>query len=235
MKTKEQFTNEMSRLGRIGIMITIILLFSVPTVFGLYHNAMPTFMDFLTAGVGLFAIYIPIGISEVLIYSPLLGSSSYITFITGNILNLKVPVANNAQELMDTTKGTEESDVITTLAIGVSSMVTIIILSLGVLLFVPLGPIMENDVIQEAANYVLPALFGALIISVLRPSGDVVIKNKLLSGVVPFILLIIVNIFVMNTTAYSGVILIVTVPITVGIAYLLFRKGKITIEPKEDK
>ena len=231
MKDRAQFSNEMSRLGRIGIMITIILLFMVPTVFGIYHNAMPTFLGFLTAGVGLFAIYIPIGISEVLIYSPLLGSSSYITFITGNILNLKVPVANNAQELMNTTKGTEEADVIT-LAIGVSAMVTIIILSLGVLLFVPLGPIMENQAVKGAADYVLPALFGALIISVLRPSGDVVIKNKLLSGVVPFILLIAVNIFIMNTTAYSGVILIITAPLTIFIAWLLFKKGKITIEDK---
>lgn len=228
-----KFSKETSRLGRIGILITIILLFMVPTVFGLYHDAMPTIGDFFTAGVGLFAIYIPIGISEVLIFSPLLGSSSYITFITGNILNLKVPVANNAQELMDTTKGTEEADVITTLAIGVSSMVTILILSLGVLLFIPLGPIMENEAVRNAADYVLPALFGALIISVLKPTGDVIVKNKILAGVVPFILLIIVNIVVMNTTAYSGVILIVTAPMTIGFAYLLFKKGKITIEDKK--
>ncbi len=228
-----KFSVEMTRLGRIGILITIALLFMVPTVFGLYHGAMPTLGDFFTAGVGLFAIYIPIGISEVFIFSPLLGSSSYLTFITGNILNLKVPVANNAQELTSTTKGTEEADVITTLAIGVSSMVTILILSLGVLLFIPLEPIIAKEVVQDAAGYVLPALFGALLISVLKPSGDVIVKNKILAGVVPFVLLIIVNIVIINTTAYSGVILIITAPMTIFFAWLLFKKGKITIEEKE--
>lgn len=227
-----KFANDATKLGRIGILIAILLLFMVPTVFGLYHNAMPNLKDFFLAGIGLFAIYIPIGISEVFIFSPLLGSSSYLTFITGNILNLKVPVANNAQELMNTTKGTEKSDVITTLAIGVSSMITIIILSLGVLLFIPLGPFMENDVIKSAADYVLPALFGALIISVLRPSGDVIVKNKIYSGVIPFALLIIVNIFV-NTTQYSGVILIITVPLTIFTAYKMFKENIITVEEKE--
>jgi hypothetical protein len=234
MKTKDQYMNEMNRVGRLGVMVTIVLLFAVPTIFGLYHNAMPTVGDFFKAGIGLLVLYIPIGISEVLIYSPLLGSSTYITFITGNIMNLKVPVANNAQELMNTTKGTEESDVITTLAIGVSSMVTIVMIALGVLLLVPLEPFMTNEAIVKASNYVLPALFGALIIGLLKPSGDVVVRGKLLAGVIPFILLLAVNLFIFNTNTYSGVLLIITIPITVLIAYFLFKKGKITIEVRNE-
>ena len=234
MKSKEQYMNEMNNLGRIGIMITIILLFLVPTIFGLYHNAMPSIGDFFKAGIGLLVLYIPIGISEVLIYSPLLGSSSYITFITGNIMNLKVPVATNAQQLMDTTKGTEESDVITTFAIGISAMVTIVMIAIGVLLLVPLEPIMTSDTIETASSYVIPALFGALIIGLLKSSGDVQVKGKLLAGIPPFILLFIVNIFIMNTTQYSGVLLIIMIPLTILSAYVLYRKGKIKIVLKEE-
>ena len=234
MNSKKTFAEQMVFSGRIGILITIVLLFAVPTIFGIYHNAMPSFNSIFVAS-GLFPMYMAIGISEVFIFTPLLGSSTYITFITGNIMNLKVPVANNAQELMNTTKGTEESDVITTLAIGVSSMVTIIILSLGVLLFVPIRPFMEQTIIQEASNYVLPALFGALIIAVLKPSGDYVVKNKILAGVIPFVLLLIVNIFMFNTLKSSGGIIIAVAPITIGIAYILFKKGKITIENRVKK
>jgi hypothetical protein len=229
MRTKAQYLKEMNRTGRIGVAITLVLLFAVPTIFGLYHNAMPNIGDFITAGSGFLITYIIIGISEVLIYSPLLGSSTYITFITGNIMNLKVPIANNAQELMNTTKGTEESDVITTLAIGISAMVTIIMIALGVLLLVPLEPIMTSEVVKTASTYVIPALFGALIIGLLKSRGEVQVKGKLLAGIVPFVLILAVNIFIFNTTQYSGVLLIVMIPITILSAYVLFRKGKITI------
>jgi hypothetical protein len=231
----KNFAEQMSRFGRIGIAITLALLFMVPVVFGIYHNAMPSLEDFLVAGAGIFVLYIPIGISEVLIYSPLLGSSSYITFITGNIMNLKVPIAKNAQEIMDTTPGTEHSDVITTLATTVSAMVTIVMIAMGVLLLVPLEPIMTSEVVKTASGYVLPALFGALIIGVLRSTGEVQVKGKMKAGVVPFILLLIVNLFLLNTTEYSGVLLIVTIPITVGCAYYLFRKNQITIHVKSDQ
>ena len=224
----------MSRLGRIGIAITLVLLFMVPLVFGIYHGAMPSIGDFFRAGVGIFVLYIPIGISEVLIYSPLLGSSSYITFITGNIMNLKVPIAKNAQDLMDTTAGTEESDVITTLATTVSAMVTIVMIAIGVILLVPLEPILNSPTVKGAADYVIPALFGALIVAVLRSTGEVQVKGKVKSGIVPFVLLLLVNILFINTTDYSGALLIVTIPITVGCAYFLYKKNHITIELKDD-
>ncbi len=125
MKTREEFAKEMSNLGRIGILIVLSMLFAVPTIFGLYLDAMPTFGEFMRAASGLLVLFVPLAISEVFIYAPILGSASYITFITGNIMNLKIPIAQNAQELMDTTKGSEQSDIITTLAISVSAIVTI--------------------------------------------------------------------------------------------------------------
>ncbi len=237
MKTREQFQKEMNKLGRIGILITLILLFSVPLIFGIYHNAIPTFKDFILAASGLLVLFVPIAISEVFIYTPIFGSATYITFITGNIMNLKVPIAQNAQELMETTKGTDESDVITTLAISVSAIITIIFIALGVILLVPLEPIMTSDAISTASSYVLPALFGALVIGLLKSTGEIRVKGKVKAGIIPFIVLFLVNIFVMNTYDYSGILLIVMIPFTVFIAWILYKKEKITIEiiEKEEK
>ncbi len=235
MKTKEQYLREMNRLGRFGVLTTLILLFAVPLIFGLYHNAMPTIADFFKAGSGVLILYIPIGIIEVLSYSPILGSASYITFITGNIMNLKIPIATNAQELASTTKGTEKSDVITTLAIGVSSMVTIIMIAVGVLLLVPLESLMTSDVAVTASGYILPALFGALIIGLMKSSGDIQVKGKMKAGVLPFFILLIINLFIYKTELISGVLLIITIPFTILCAYVLFKIGQIKIIVKENK
>jgi len=230
MKSREQYSKEMNNLGRVGVLITIILLFAVPTIFGIYHNAFPTFKEFALASSGLLVLFVPLAISEVFIYTPLLGNATYITFITGNIMNLKVPIAQNAQELMSTTKGTDKSDVITTLAISVSAIITITLIALGVLLLVPLEPIMTSDSVSTAASYVLPALFGALVVGLLRSTGEVRVKGKVKAGIIPFILLFLVNIFVMNTYDYSGILLIVMIPLTVFFAWILFKKKQITIE-----
>ena len=230
MKSREKFSKEMNNLGRLGVLAMIILLFAVPTIFGLYHNAFPTFGEFIKAASGLLVLFVPIAISEVFIYTPIFGSATYITFITGNIMNLKVPIAQNAQELMNTTKGTEESDVITTLAISVSAIVTITLIALGVLLLVPLEPIMTSSAVSTASAYVLPALFGALVVGLLRSTGEIRVKGKVKAGIIPFTLLFLVNIFVMNTYDYSGILLIPMIPLTVFFAWILFKKKQITIE-----
>ena len=230
MKSREEYLKETNRLGRLGVLIMLVLLFAVPIIFGLYHNAMPTFKEFALAATGLLVLFVPIAISEVFIYTPIFGSATYITFITGNIMNLKVPIAQNAQELMNTTKGTDESDVITTLAISVSAIITITLIALGVLLLIPLEPIMTSESVSTAAGYVLPALFGALVVGLLRSTGEIRVKGKVKAGIVPFILLLLFNIFVMNTYDYSGILLIVMIPLTVFFAWILFKKKQITIE-----
>ena len=230
MKSREEYLKETNKLGRFGVLMMIILLFGVPVIFGLYHNAIPSFKDFIIAASGLLVLFVPIAISEVFIYTPIFGSATYITFITGNIMNLKVPIAQNAQELMNTTKGTDESDVITTLAISVSAIITITFIALGVLLLVPLEPIMTSETVSIAAGYVLPALFGALVVGLLKSTGEIRVKGKIKAGIVPFILLLLVNIFVINTYDYSGILLIPMIPLTIFFAWILFKKEQITIE-----
>ena len=226
MSSKEKYIRDINRIGRIGIAITLVLLFAVPTIFGLAHNAMPSLGGFFKAAGGLLILFIPMGISEVFIYSPILGNASYITFITGNIMNLKVPIAANAQDLMETTKGSEESDVISLLAIAIA---------LGVVLLVPLEPFMTSPQMMTASSYVIPALFGALIVGLLKARGDIQVQGKIKAGILPFLVLLTVNLFVVNTSNYSGILLIVMIPFTILCAYILYKKGFIKIIIKEKK
>jgi hypothetical protein len=96
-------------------------------------------------------------------YSPLLGTSAtYLAFITGNLVNLKVPCVMNATEICGTKIGTDENEVISTMAVAFSSITTVTILSLGVVMLIPLTPILQSDVLAPAFNWVISALFGAL-------------------------------------------------------------------------
>lgn len=227
------YNDKMHFVGRVGIGITLVMLFALPIIFGLFLGAMPTAGQFFAAFFAVAIIFIPIGIAETLSFTPILGNASYITFITGNIMNLKLPIAQNAQLLMQTDKGSEASDAVTTLAISVSSIVTVVMITLGVLMLEPLRPFMTSQPIQTASNYVLPALFGALVIGLLKGTGNVVVKGKMKAGLLPFAVILAVNLFIVNTSPVSGVILIVVIPITILTAKALYQRGHITIEVKE--
>jgi len=118
-QTKEQYFKSAHKFGRIGGSIALIIMFSMPIIAGLYFNAMPSFLQIIMASVGLLAIFVPVAISEVISYTPVLGSSIYLTLVTGNVTNLKVPVANNALKLMDVQYGSEDADVISAIAVGI--------------------------------------------------------------------------------------------------------------------
>ncbi|MEG1447261.1 MAG: hypothetical protein RSC58_08355, partial [Ruthenibacterium sp.] len=83
-------------------------------------------------------IYWTSGVLEFLVYAPMLGSgASYLAFITGNLINLKIPCAVNARDICGTTVGTPENDIVSTLSVATSSLVNMLILAIGVMCLVP--------------------------------------------------------------------------------------------------
>ena len=176
----KKYEDSIHRTGRIGIIIGIILMLGIPAVISSVYDVWPeSAAQVITAGSGLLAVFIPTCIAEVFSYTPILGSSAYITFLTGNVMNLKVPVVVNAQIMSDTASGTEEGDAVATIGVAVSSIVTTLIIAGGVLLLVPLRPILTSPTVQTATTYLLPALFGGIFLSfVNNDCGDYVAKGK---------------------------------------------------------
>ena len=72
-------------------------------------------------------------------------------------MNLKIPVVINAQVLTDTSQGTDRGDTIATIGVAVSSIVTTLIIVLGVILLVPLRPLLTSPAVQTATQYLLPS------------------------------------------------------------------------------
>lgn len=229
MRTSDQYNKEIHRTGRLGLLITIIILFAVPIIICSVYDIFPTFSQFMLSASGLLAIFIPLTISEVISFTPLLGSAAYLTFITGNIMNLKFPCAKGAMDTAGVTPGTEKADVIATLSVGVSSMLTILIIALGVLLLVPLEPVLQLPAIKTATDYMLPALFGALALSLLKSSGDIQVKGTWKAGIVPFILVLVINLFIYPLVGLEGVALILMIPLTILCARVIYKKGWIKV------
>lgn len=237
MKNNNSYLDSIHRIGRIGSIMAIIAMLGIPTIVAFKYGISPDFGEIFKVSFGLLIIFVPIAISEVISYMPVLGSASYITYITGNVLNLKLPIAINATKLANTKQGTEKNDVIVTLAVALSSMVTMIIITIGVLLIVPLSPVFSLPSVQTATNYILPALFGGMFLPMLldHKVGDYKVKGRLIPTIVPFLLIIIINTFVIKIAGYEGPTLIIVIPLTILIARFLYKRKIIKMIPIQTK
>ncbi|MBQ9861536.1 MAG: hypothetical protein IJO75_04680, partial [Clostridia bacterium] len=133
MKKQElTYMERVHRDGRAWGIVLGLMLLAFPAVLMAVFNALP---DWASLGKGLLAtapMYWAVGIVEIFTYVPMLGAGgTYLSFITGNISNLKLPWAIDAMERAGVKASDEEGEVISTIAIAVSSIVTTIIIIIG--------------------------------------------------------------------------------------------------------
>lgn len=221
MKKNISYMESVHRYGRIwGIIVGLVLL-AFPLILSLIFSTMPNF-DILWKGIVATApMYWAVGIVEIFTFVPMLGAGgTYLSFITGNISNLKLPCAIDAMERAGVKASDEEGEVISTIAIAVSSIVTTLIIIVGVICIAPLTPILESPVLVPAFDMILPALFGGLAV--------VFISKNLKLSIAPVILMLILFVFVPALNASTvGIMVPVGVICTVVYARILYKKGKL--------
>lgn len=139
-----EYTNSVHRIGRIGTVIAIVVMLGIPVTMCTYFDMWPRAADLLMFCGGLLALYVPTGIVESVTYTPILGSSIYMSLITGNVSNIKLPCALNALDIAKAEQNTDEGDAVCTIAIAVSSLITIAVVIVGVLMLVPLQPLLSS-------------------------------------------------------------------------------------------
>ena len=209
------------RDGRIwGIVVgTVLLLF--PLVLSLIFKTAPDLAVLIKGIVATAPMYWAVGIVEIFTYVPMLGAGgTYLSFITGNISNLKLPCAIDAMERAGVKASSEEGEVISTISIAISSIVTTLIIIVGVICIVPLTPVLESPVLVPAFDMILPALFGGLAV--------VFVSKNVKLSIAPVILMLALFIFVPALNASTvGIMVPVGVLITVGWARFLYKKGKL--------
>ena len=156
-------------------------------------------------------------IAEYLVYTPMLGAGgSYLAFMTGNLINMKIPCAVNARDIVGAKTGTPENEIISTLSIATASLVTVVVLALGVALLIPLQPILQDPALQPAFENVVPALFGAMAYKYFR--------NNMKIAVIPLTVMSLLFIFVPSLTSSTSFMILPSGAIAIGIAYLMYKK-----------
>lgn len=218
------YLDSIHRLGRISTAVAVVMLFAIPALVCWRFDCFPTFSQVITPAITIIAALGPGTVSEVFSYAPSLGSASYMAFITGNVLNLKLPVAMSAQNIVKAEPNTVKADAVSTMAIALSSIETIIIICLGVLLMAPLSPVLQAPAFQMAAGYIVPALFGGLAIGTLFRSGGKMEKKWSLCTL-PLILTVIGLLLIPGFAGYQGFIIIAMIPVTIGWGYFLHKRN----------
>lgn len=217
MKNKS-YSENIHTWGRIWCSLAILMFFLFPIATSLYYSAWPPLGALLKGLLGVVPIFWTVGAIEAFTFAPMLGSGgSYLGFVTGNLTNLKVPCALNAMESAKVKAGTEEADVISTIAIAVSSIVTTIIIIIGVLLLSQLQPILESELLAPAFSNIVPSLFGALAV--------VFISKNWKIAAAPLIFMLVLFIAVPSLASSVSIMVPVGALIALGVSRILYKKG----------
>lgn len=219
MKKDISYLDSVHRAGRIWNLSMMVLLLAFPVTVAVIFGAAP---DWKALGLGLLAtapMYWAVGAIETITFVPMLGAGgSYLSFVTGNISNLKLPCAINALEQNGVSANSEEGELVSTIAIAVSSIVTTLVIIIGVICIVPLTPILEAPVLEPAFAQMLPALFGGL--------GVAFVSKNWKISVAPVLLMLVLFITIPALNAGTvGIMVPVSVVFTIAVARVLYKRG----------
>ena len=224
MNEKELFfkesNNGLHKIGRTMLIVGVIMLVGVPFIIGALNGVTPNWGGLLKGFINVGLIYIPVAIVEFLVYAPMLGvGGSYLSFITGNVTNMKIPCVMNSKDIAGTESGTPEHEIISTISVATSAIVTTLVIVAGVVLLVPLQPVLQSETLLPAFNNVVPALFGAL--------GLKYFAKSLKIAAIPLILMSALCVAIPAAISQTSLLIIPSGGLALAIGFILFKKGKL--------
>lgn len=214
--------------GRIWTGMALLLMLLVPVAICCYYTAWPPLTAVLKSLLGVAPMYWTVGIIEVFTFVPMLGvGGSYLGFVTGSLTSLKVPCALNAMEAAKVRPGSEEGEAISTIAIASSSIVTTLVIALGVFGLGFLRPVLESPTLKPAFDNILPALFGAM--------GAVFISKNPKLAAAPLAFMVVLFLLAPGLSSSVGILVPVGVLIAIGAARVMYKKGMLGGSPAQEE
>ncbi|MBO5482643.1 MAG: hypothetical protein J5978_04925 [Spirochaetaceae bacterium] len=214
----DEYLEKTHKNGQIWIWSAVCFVLFVPVAICLYYNAWPSAGAVLKGLLGVAPIYWTVGIIEIITFTPMLGTAgTYLSFVTGNVTALKVPAALNAMESAGVKANTEEGEIISTIAIATASIVTTLVIVIGIFAFAALQPVLSSPVLKPAFDNIMPALFGGL--------GVVYISKNWKVAIAPVLFMIILFIAVPSLAGSVGVLVPVGILISLGAARIMYKKN----------
>lgn len=224
MSEKEKFIQEyndgLHRLGRLVALVTAAMLIAVPFLMAMIYDVEIDWGGFLAGFAKVGILYIPMAVVEFLIYTPMLGvGGSYLSFLTGNVTNMKIPCVMNSKDIAQTESGTPEHEIVSTISVATSAIITMLVILVGVICLVPLQPVLQQPSLQPAFNNVVPALFGALGLKYCAKSPKI--------AFIPLLTMSLLCIFVPSMINETSLLMIPSGAMALIIGFVLFKKNKL--------
>ena len=175
------YDRKVHRWGRISMFCALVAMYLPVIGVCLVHNVS---IEWTAVGAGVLAVFAAFGMNQIIepfTFAPMLGAGgTYIGFTTGNVSQTKIPCVVSCQEIMGVEMGTQEGDIVATLAVGTCSLVTTLEVALGVAFVSIIYPILTSPMLAPGFNNVLPAVMGAMLVQRIMANWKV--------GVLPFVL-----------------------------------------------
>lgn len=160
---ENEYLPKMHRIGTITNIFGVVLSFAPAAVLAVVYGLLPDWGALLTAFIAALSAFGFLWFVEPISYFTVVGPiGTYMAFLSGNISNMRVPCASMAQISAGVEPGTNEGSIIATIGMAVSIIINVSVLTIGVILGSSVLAMLPASV-TEALNYLLPALFGALL------------------------------------------------------------------------
>ena len=219
IETNEEYYGSLHRFGRWTTLAAVGLMFSVPIVTSLVYRISVDYGSMFTAAVSLCLVFIPTQLTEVISFAPILGSGgTYLAFVTGNVMNMKLPAAASGHRLAEVEPHSDQGEVVSVLAIGMSSVTTTLIIFAGMFMLTPFIHYLRNPALQPAFNNIMPALMATMLVPTL--------KKDFRLGIVPCILAVLAGILIPGRRygMLQGYLLVGTMAASIIAAYFITRQ-----------
>ena len=159
-----EYLPKMHKIGKVIGVLAVVASFMPALCLGLIYGLWPDWAALGTAALTAVTSFGILWFVEPLSYYPVVGPmGTYMAFVSGNISNMRIPCASMAQVGAGVEPGTEKGSIIATIGMGVSIVINTLVLSAGVIAGQAVLSMLPAAVVS-ALNFLLPALFGALLV-----------------------------------------------------------------------
>lgn len=185
-KKEKTFADKIHFVGRTSSIITIATFLAVAVAICAKFDIFPELSALAASMVLIYTIAGPNSIVEFISYTATLGSgASYISFITGNIPNMKIPSITSSLSAceVDTSgeSGAEKKEILSVIIAAVASLEVLVLILVMVVASNTLQPFLQWEPIQPAFTYILPTIYGMVIVGPLMKVPKVVIPVMVFS------------------------------------------------------
>ena len=157
-----KFNSSIKTLGYVFVTIALLCNF-VPAVYAsITTGVFPAIGDLLTLWVAAASAFGVGYFVQPISFFPMANmAGSFMCWIVGNVGEIRIPAATMAQNVTNAEQGTPKAQVISTVGIGGSIIVSVCMITLFTLIGASIMPLMPK-VVLKAFGFVLPCVLGAV-------------------------------------------------------------------------